>query len=977
MAFVITLFLSLALIGQPGDTPPRDIPAVQSLDGEWRVALDPHDAGRAQGWFQASSFPSGAARAIQVPGNIWEVEPGYSGVFWYAGDFVPAVPSSADLRYYLRFGAVGYACQVWLNGSLLGGHEGGQSPFEFDVSDCLLAGRRNRLTVRVAGPYVGLTGGISQQVRLAAQPSVRIKDVFARPDAASRQIRLSIALENNNPSPAALELRAAYGQFKPCRPLGTVRVTMTAPRGSSVANLAIPIAKPHLWDLDDPFLYTIRVTTEWPAAGSPTARYDSYAMRTGFRDFRLVDGYFQLNGKRLFLKSAHSNWYDPISIYGTPRTMKYLGQDLALLKSAGFNMFRLIVSAALPEQLDLADELGMLVYSEHETSWLHRPTSKFGISLNEVVRRDRNHPSLVIWGLLNETPRGPIYQSAKAWLGSLRAIDPTRLVLLSSGRWDGDFKTGSASNPGSATWDGYLGGEDPARPIPSGDLPTDIGAYRNGTGDAHVYQQYPTTWSFITAFRRLGRATKPLFLSEAGLGSSYNALRDQRKMREAGAPNNAYAWRWITPAVEGLKKTWSKYHLESVYPSIESMLVDSEINAARQREIMFSIVRGNPKINGYNLTSLVDCWGAGEGVMDAFREFKPGHLAVLRAGWARLRWCLLANPMHIYAGQPVHLRVTLASEDALPAGTHPATLTVAGPSGLVWRKAVAVVVPAGPNPPLAYTILDEDVTLRGLLEGTYCLSAVFDQRENGASHQVSFFVSEESKNPRLSFPVSVLGVGQRLREFLAAAGATVRDYTPNRYFNHEVILVGDTVGPGAAAWRSLYAHIARGAHAVFLCPAVFSSEKTPNKWLALKVKGDQTGDFDWLYHKDVVAKPHPIMAGLQTKIMTPDYYGEILAKTKFLRGATPPDDAVAIAVRCTFTGNSLDFQFSEGVMIGTYNHHAGRFTVNTLNLLPHLGQPAADRLLLNLLMHARSTAARLAALPPTHDAQLDSLGIVD
>ena len=846
---MITLLLSLALIGPSNNTPPgddvsgdarrhvviaagndrvdqpREIPRVQSLDGQWRVALDPQDTGKAQGWFKANAFPISAARPIQVPGNIWEVEPGYAGVFWYVHDFTPAAPNSVDLRHYLRFGAVGYACDVWLNGTLLGAHEGGQSPFEFDVTGHLLAQKPNRLAVRVCGPYVVVTGGISQHVHLVAQPSVRIKDVFAEPNAGSAQIRLSVALQNNSQSPAAIELHTAYGQYKPCKKLGTVSVKTIAPCGSSLINLNIFIAKPHLWNLDDPFLYTIQVTTDWPSAGSPAARHDSFAFRTGFRDFRLVDGFFHLNGKRIYLKSAHSNWYDPISIYGTPRTMKYLGQDFALLKGAGFNMFRFIVSAAMPEQLDLADELGMLVYSEHETSWLHKATTKFGISLNEVVRRDRNHPSLVIWGLLNETPPGPIYQSAKAWLPSLRAIDETRLVLLSSGRWDTDFKTGSASNPGSAVWNVYLGGEDPVQPLPTGDLPTEIGGYRNGAGDAHIYQRYPTTWSFIKAFDRLAHNTKPVFLSEAGLGSSYNALRDQRKMQAAGAPKSAYAWRWITPAVQGLEKAWSKYHLEKVYPSIEPMLVDSELNAARQRELMFNIVRSNPKINSYSLTSVVDCWGAAEGVMDAFRELKPGHLAVLQAGWAKLRWCLFVNPMHVYADQPIHLRVAIASVDALPTGTHPAVLRIVGSSGSVWQKAVTVSVPAGPNPPLAYTVFDEDVTRPGLSEGTYCLSAAFSKRENATSQQLAFFVSEKSKNLRLSFPISVLGVNQAVRGFLTASGAVVRDYAPDNYFDREVILVGDAVGSVAAPWRiAIRPYRSRGSRCL-LIPSGFLFRK--------------------------------------------------------------------------------------------------------------------------------------------------------
>jgi hypothetical protein len=90
---------------------------------------------------------------------------------------------------------------------------------------------------------------------------------------------------------------------------------------------------------------------------------------------------------------------------------------------------------------------------------------------------------------------------------------------------------------------------------------------------------------------------------------------------------------------------------------------------------------------------------------------------------------------------------------------------------------------------------------------------------------------------------------------------------------------------------------------------------------------------------------------------------------------TPPDDSIAVAIHCTFTGSTFDF--SDGVMLGTYRHHAGRFTLNTLNLLPQLGHPAADRLLLNLLAHAHSTAAPLHPLPSAHDTQLKSLGIVD
>ena len=76
-----------------------------------------------------------------------------------------------------------------------------------------------------------------------------------------------------------------------------------------------------------------------------------------------------------------------------------------------------------------------------------------------MVRRDRNHPSVVIWGLLNETYDGPVFRHAVGYLRRLRALDDTRLVLLSSGRWDGDLAVGSVSNPGEATWRHEWGSE--------------------------------------------------------------------------------------------------------------------------------------------------------------------------------------------------------------------------------------------------------------------------------------------------------------------------------------------------------------------------------------------------------------------------------------------------------------------------------------------------------------------------------------
>ncbi len=980
----------------------------QSLDGTWQIAQDKNGQGRADQWYDPSRFPEAAARPIQVPGNINEAWPNpaplelkqAANLDWYLKTFTPEKAPAQGLRSYLRFGAVRFVSEVWLNGHALGSHKGGQDPFEFDVTKLLIPGQPNTVIVRVDSPSFG---GINQHVMLVSQPEVRIIDGFARTDAKKGEIRLEVTLENNTAASATVDVSAGWGELKPSRELGSKTAQVTVPPGQTVGTLILPVAQPRLWSFDEPNLYTVRITSRWRGAPSAAAAGDECHFRTGFRDFRIVNGYFCLNGKRIILKSTHGSWYDPIAIQGTPRTMKYLDMDFTQLKKAGFNTLRLIMSAGLPEQLDKADEKGLMIYSEHESSWMTQDPAEFGVSLNGVVRRDRNHPSLVMWGMLNETGVQPVYRRARDWLPSLRAIDDSRLVMLSSGRFDDDYKVGSASNPDSSTWNVYMGGEDPTNPVTTGSLPPEnvqafhpgtddstrwdfvksfviIGNFHPGTGDAHIYQPYPTSWGFVLAFENLARNTKPFFLSEAGDGSSYNPFDEKRNMEQVGAPLTSFAYGWINLAVKGFQDTWKTYGLTDVYPSIEDLLIDSALSQSRERALTFSIVRSNPKVSGFNLTSIMDYWGTGEGFMTSFREFKPGNLAVMQAGWAPVRWCLLINPTNVYAGQPLRIRVALANEDLLPAGEYPASLKISGAQGVVWKKQIAVHVESGADAPLAYTVFNQNIDLPAeLREGTYTLSAELSGRANAAANELPFTVTRPPSAQALG-AITVLGLDSKARDLLVQGGATVHDYARGERIDHEVILVGDSFKGRAADWRALYARCAQGAHVVFLAPMVFvadsNAEEGALKWLPLGTKGILDNERDALYHKDIIAKEGMAFAGLQTKLMTPEYYEGVLAQAPFFREMTLPDRIEAVGVRCV-AGGAIACEYKDGVMVGTYRHHAGHFTVNGLNVLGNLGNPAADRLLLNLAAEARSDAASVQPLPGDYDADMASLGIAD
>ena len=190
---------------------PQPLPTLQTLSGEWRLAVDPKNEGRAEGW-QNAARPE--AKAAPVPGVIQQVFPAYHGVAWYWHSFRPAVGGSADDRLWLRFGAVDYLADVWVNGRHAGAFEGGETPFEFEVTEFIHPGADNLVAVRVLNPTetpidgVVLSqtphrnkavpprsgspfnsGGIMYPVELYRVPPVSIGDVFVQPDLASGNLK--------------------------------------------------------------------------------------------------------------------------------------------------------------------------------------------------------------------------------------------------------------------------------------------------------------------------------------------------------------------------------------------------------------------------------------------------------------------------------------------------------------------------------------------------------------------------------------------------------------------------------------------------------------------------------------------------------------------------------------------------------------------------------------------------------------------
>ena len=453
---------------------------VVSLDAaaDWLVAFDPKNAGREEQWWRQ---PRPEAKRVRVPGVYQEVLPGCHGVAWYWREVAFPAHPQADGRYLLRFWMVDYLADVWVNDVHVGRHEGGEEAFTLDVTEAAKPGVANRIAVRVLSPKdepidgvsVGNVpqrgrgcvprigseyqcGGLVDSVELLVCPAVRIEDLFVRPDSATGEIRISANVRNAGKEPTMGRLLFTVAPAASGVTFDSLDMDRSFPAGDTLVETKLKVENPHRWNLNDPYLY--RVTARVGAGKSDG--FDEASTRCGFRDFRFTEGAFRLNDKRVFLKCSHSGNMTPAG-YRVPLDPDLLRRDLLNSKVMGFNMIRFFCSIPRRYQLDLCDEIGLLVYEESFAGWFlndsPQMTERFDTSIRGMIRRDRNHPSVVMWGLLNETGDGPVFRHAVGLLPMVRSLDDSRVTMLNSGL--DNFVPRQGNQTGLSLWSGEVGSE--------------------------------------------------------------------------------------------------------------------------------------------------------------------------------------------------------------------------------------------------------------------------------------------------------------------------------------------------------------------------------------------------------------------------------------------------------------------------------------------------------------------------------------
>jgi hypothetical protein len=643
------------------------------LDGRWDFFPD------AEQRLDHRSLAGAEPRSIRVPGP-WQAQfddlRDASGVAWYRTRFTVPPPSPDDPPdpvHVLHFGAVDYYASVWVNGALVGEHEGGYLPFELDLGGALRADAENELVVRVLDPgndadageefpfaeiphgkqsWYGPIGGLWQSVWLERRNRVHTRRLRLTPDVPGERVRvhLTLSVAPAQRTGAVLVVTDPHGASRPTR--------LTLEAGQQELDAAIAVPDPVLWDVGAPNLYQVEARLLGGAddcAPAVDAVRDHFGMRTIGTS---PDGHLMLNGRILYLRGALDQDYYPELVY-TPFSDAELDDQLAKARHMGLNCLRTHIKITDPRYYAAADRAGMLIWTELP-NWqdlTEAAKRRARATLHGMVDRDWNHPSIVIWTIVNENWGVDLAVNAahRAWLletyQELKELDPNRLVV----------------------------GNSPC--FTNFHVVTDIEDFHNYYAMPDHYRQWKSwvetfatrpPWTFATEYQSIDqwreyirdpwnpaprqpapevrrRGNEPMVVSEFGNWG----LPDVEKLKACYGGREPW---WFESGIEwgegvayphGIEQRYRAWHLDRVFPTMADLSAASQRMQFTALKYQIEQMRRHPAIVGYVITELTDVHWESNGLLDMCRNPKAyydvigqinGADAIVPVDWERIAY---------------------------------------------------------------------------------------------------------------------------------------------------------------------------------------------------------------------------------------------------------------------------------------------------------------------------------------------------
>jgi len=525
-------------------------------------------------------------------------------------------------RVILHFGAVFHHTRVWLNGVPVGRHEGGFLPFSFDVSEYIVEGE-NELKLRVESPtddptlypeapfaeipfgkqsWYGPLSGVWQSVYVEQRHHDTVVRTKILPDLATGHVHVGAEF------------------FAPLNHGHALRFTVTAPDGPVVAaatesvlpgdegadvTLLVPEVK--AWSPDRPHLYRLTVTLMH--GGQPI---DEHVETFGFRTVETRGGRIHLNGEPIYLRAALDQDYYPEMICTAP-SMAFIEDQFRKAKELGLNCLRCHIKAPDPRYYEAADRIGLLIWTELPNGGLstERSRARKERLLKGIVDRDGNHPSIIIWTIINENWGVDLVHDPdhRAWLKRtyhwLKAYDPTRLVVDNS-------------------------------PLaPSFHVETDI-------ADIHFYAAFPDNrrawdafvdglasrpdWLFSPEGDAVVRGDEPLMCSEFGnWGLPLPADLQDANGQEPWWFETGHDWGEGIMYAHGVENRFADWSLGRVFGTLRDFVAQAQWQQYRALKYEIETMRRRPALAGYVITEFTDVHWEANGLLDMRRNPRVFH----------------------------------------------------------------------------------------------------------------------------------------------------------------------------------------------------------------------------------------------------------------------------------------------------------------------------------------------------------------
>lgn len=546
-----------------------------NLNGAWQFEFDDRNVGTAQRWFDPSENFS---QTIQVPFAFQTPASGihdtsFHDYVWYKRNF------TLDSGWYkkrvvLHFGAVDYRAWVYVNGHYIGMHEGGHTPFSFDITHAL-TGEEEQVTVRVEDPskdetiprgkqfwlekpdsiWYTRTTGIWQTVWLEAVNPVYIHQVKFQPDLDQGSIGIEVKSEGDGSEELDLDIRIFFRGV----PVIQDRVRLLQPITRRMVNLfGLNIFRTNFhhagwtWTPETPNLFDVKMKLY-----DHGVEVDCIQSYFGMRKIHAENGMVYLNNKPYYQKLVLDQGYWQEGLLTAP-TDEHLRKDIELAKELGFNGCRKHQKVEDPRFLYWADRIGFLVWGEcaANASFNSDAVARLTKEWIEIIDRDFNHPSIVAWVPLNESWGIPMVKSNEkqqyhslAMYSLIHSLDDTRLVISNDG-WEmtltdicavHNYQHGRADEPDKyeefkrilSTKETMLASKPSARSVYADGyqhrgepiLLTEFGgiSYKAGADDGWGYTSAQSSEDLVLEYERIMKA---IYASKIIYGYCYTQLTD-------------------------------------------------------------------------------------------------------------------------------------------------------------------------------------------------------------------------------------------------------------------------------------------------------------------------------------------------------------------------------------------------------------------------------------------------------------------